>query len=439
MPRASSRRPDNGTLAHWVSDARQRSKDLVADLDERDLLGPQLDIVNPLLWEIGHVAWFQETWVLRHALGLPPVREDADALWDSMQVHHDTRWELPLPVYRDTLAYITDVADAVIDVLQNDRANARLRYLIAYSVFHEDMHAEAFTYTRQTRGLAAPPFAVRADRGPTNEVDGDVQVPGGRYSLGATKQDGFVFDNEKWAHVTQLDSLALSRRPVTQAEYAEFVNDGGYDRETLWDSDGWRWRVEKDARHPVYWRRDGGNSWERREFDRWLPLEPDLPMIHANWFEASAYCRWAGRRLPTEAEWEAAALHAGDYDPFDLSRPKPTYPWGEDNPTGLHATLDARTTGCSAPGATVAGTNRLGCFDLIGNVWEWTSSEFGPFPGFTPDMYADYSAPWFHSRKVLRGGSWATRARLIWTTHRNFFTPDRRDVFAGFRTCALRT
>ena len=419
------------TLAQWVVDARRRTFELVADLDDPQLLGPRLPIVNPLLWEIGHVAWFQEHWVLRHALGEPPIRADGDALWDSAAVAHDTRWDLPLPTRKDVLAYMTEVRDRVLDRLARCEGDPRLLYFALYVVFHEDMHAEAFTYTRQTLGYPPPrPSSAGVAPVEVGPLPGDVEVPAGTLLLGATPDEPFVFDNEKWAHPVTVAPFGIARAPVTQREFAVFVDDGGYRRRELWSEEGWTWRAAVGAEQPVYWRRDGG-GWERRDFDRWVALEPHRPVLHVSWHEAQAYCRWARRRLPTEAEWEVAAA----LDP--ATGTKRRFPWGDAPPAPEHAQLNAGVLGCADVAACPEGDAATGCRQMIGNVWEWTQSAFGPYPGFVADAYKEYSEPWFFTHKVLRGGCWVTRGRLLRNTWRNFYPPDRRDVWAGFRTCAL--
>jgi iron(II)-dependent oxidoreductase len=422
------------SLLQDVADARERTLRLVSDLSDGQLFGPRLGIVNPLLWEIGHVAWFQETWVLRRGLGEAPLLARADSLYDSSAIAHDTRWDLPLPSRADTLDYLRRVRDEVLDRLGRSDPPPDLLYLARYAVFHEDMHDEAILYTRQTLGYPAPEGlgAAAPEEGP---LGGDAHVPGGRFLLGAARRDGFVFDNEKWAHEVEVAPFRLARAPVTQSEFAGFVADGGYRRPTLWSPAGRAWRAGVAADHPVYWRpTDAG--WERRDFDRWTPLEPHRPVIHVSWYEAEAYCEWAGRRLPTEAEWEAAAALEPDATGRGLAHDRRRFPWGEERPTAERATLDTLTGGCRDVGALPDGDSAFGCRQMIGNVWEWTADAFRPYPGFVPDMYADYSQPWFGTHKVLRGGCWATRGRLLRNTWRNFHTPDRRDVWAGFRTCA---
>lgn len=428
-------------LAEWVYDARERTFDLVADLNDEQLIGPYLPIVNPLLWEIGHVAWFQEKWVLRHACKRKPIRNGADTVWDSMAIAHDTRWALSIPSREETFAYMREVRDAVIETLEKGRLSPELIYLVRYAVFHEDMHTEAFTYTRQTLGYPPPQFSNSVNPLPEDCMDGaahgDVEIPGGTFLLGAAPDEVFVFDNEKWAHPVHVKPFSIARAAVTQSEYAAFVDDDGYRRGDFWSPEGWDWRKSVDAEHPIYWQRDTDGEWLRRHFDEWVPIEPYLPVIHVNWHEAEAYCRWAGRRLPTEAEWEMAAAAEPHTEGRGLLTAKRHFPWGDEPPTPERANLDWNQLGCVNVNAVPESDSAFGCRQMIGNVWEWTSSSFHPYPGFEVDLYKEYSEPWFGSRKVLRGGCWTTRSRMLRNTWRNFYTPDRRDVLAGFRTCAL--
>jgi iron(II)-dependent oxidoreductase len=437
-------------LIEWVREARQRTVELIEDLTDEQLIGPQLPIVNPLLWEVGHIAWFQEKWLLRRHTASAPVRNlDVDSLYDSAGVAHERRWDLPLPVRRATLNYALEVRDGACDYLAKSEPSGDDVYFALLSVFHEDMHTEAFTYTRQTLGYPPPRFAAQrenhSETGPAGSASplvagrtgptGDVHVRGGNFSLGATASEPFVFDNEKWGHQVQVRPFAISRTPVTQGEFAEFVDAGGYRDERFWQGPSGDWRGQAGAVHPIYWRRDGAR-WLRRHFDRWLPLEPDHPMIHVNWYEAEAYCRWSSRRLPTECEWEVAAAAEPDPAGRGLAPRKRRFPWGQTGPTPERANLDWRGVGTVSVHDLPAGDSALGCRQMIGNVWEWTASNFEPYPGFSADPYKEYSAPWFGSHKILRGGCWASRGRLLRNTWRNFYRPDRRDVWAGFRTCA---
>lgn len=442
-----------------IQEARKRTLELTADLNDEQMIGPRLEIVNPLRWEIGHVAWFQEYWVLRHLNGRQPLLADGDAMYDSARVAHETRWNLPLPTKTQTMDYMQSVLDQILDLYVKKHPTRTWRgiaedetYFLSLAVFHEDMHAEAITYTRQTLGYPQPHFNKRDNGGDAKEhcdgtsrpvvsqqiqavdVSGDAEIPGGRLLLGSVPGQPFVFDNEMRAHEVQLEPFAIARTAVTNAEFASFVEDGGYRRPELWSDAGWNWRQSVGAKHPLYWKFLEGR-WLRQHFDELVLLEPHLPVLHVNWFEASAYCRWSRRRLPTEAEWEMAASavptpHGGG----DEGR-KRKLPWGGEAPTPERANLDWRAMGCVDVRALPDGDSAFGCRQMIGNVWEWTASDFTPYPGFAAGPYKEYSEPWFGDHKVLRGGCWTTRSRLIHNTYRNFYKPDRRDVWAGFRTC----
>jgi len=430
-------------LREIIIEAHSRSRALISGLSDDQLMGPRLGTVNPFRWEIGHVAWFHENFILRNLDGRAPMIAGADALYDSAKVAHEVRWDLPLPDLAATVRYAEDVRDALLARIgRDDISTEQESYYHQLTVFHEDMHDEAFVYMRQTLGYPAPRLAggggtaseAAVDAGP---LPGDVEVPGGVHMLGGNPTDAYVMDNEQWGHGYQLAPFRIARAPVTNEEFAAFVDDGGYRKEPLWSPQGRGWRLHAKAEHPVYWVADGG-GWQQRVFDAHELLRPHAPVIHVNWFEADAYCRWAGRRLPTEAEWEVAASRAPDPGSDILRGPKRRYPWGNQTPSPARANLDASLGGVVDVAAYPDGDSAWGCRQMVGNSWEWTNSIFQPFPGFTAGPYADYSAPWFaEGRMVLRGGGWATRSRFIWNTWRNFFTPERRDVFAGFRTCAL--
>jgi iron(II)-dependent oxidoreductase len=430
-------------MIHFVEslrEARWRTLALVADLNDEQLIGPRLEIVNPLLWEIGHVAWFQEYWVLRHLNGRAPILPEGDALYDSAKVAHATRWDIPLLSRTKVLAYMQDVLNRVSDRYDAaEELDADAAHFLSLVLFHEDMHDEAFGYTRQTLGYPQPQF--ERDNNDSHERTafgdlGDALIPAGRFLLGSLPDRFFIFDNEMDAHEVQLEPFSISRTAASNPEFAAFVAEGGYERRKFWSDAGWQWRKRADARQPVYWQRDG-NKWLRRNFDQLVPLEDHLPVLHVNWFEADAFCRWAQRRLPTEAEWETAASAEPTADGQEISQSKRRFPWGDEPSDPNRANLDWKAGGCIDVRALPAGDNAFGCRQMIGNVWEWTASDFTPYPGFVAGPYKEYSAPWFGDHKVLRGGCWATRSRLIHNAYRNFYQPHRRDVWAGFRTCAL--
>jgi iron(II)-dependent oxidoreductase len=372
--------------------------------------------------------------------GRASMLPDGDALYDSAKVAHDTRWDIPLLSRTRVLAYMQDVLDRVIDRYgATEELDEDASYFLSLALFHEDMHDEAFGYTRQTLGYPQPQF-----EGGENDSHeqaalgdlGDALIPGGRFVLGSLPDRPFVFDNEMDAHEVELKPFSISRTAVSNAEFAAFVAEGGYERREFWSDAGWQWRQRADAAHPVYWQRDS-DKWLRRNFDQLVPLEDHLPVLHVNWFEADAFCRWAKRRLPTETEWEMAASAEPTTDGQQITQRKRRFPWGDEAPDPRRANLDWRAGGCIDVRALPAGDSAFGCRQMIGNVWEWTASDFSPYPGFVAGPYKEYSAPWFGDHRVLRGGCWVTRSRLIHNAYRNFYQPHRRDVWAGFRTCAL--
>ncbi|HEX6828913.1 MAG TPA: SUMF1/EgtB/PvdO family nonheme iron enzyme, partial [Burkholderiales bacterium] len=343
-------------------------------------------------------------------------------------VPHGIRWDLPLPTLEQTLGYLERVLAAVLEGIEGGQAGPETAYFAQLAAFHEDMHNEAFDMMRQLLGYA-PPAHCREPAPGAASWPGDAEVPGGEFMLGAQLGDGFVFDNEKWAHPVQVRPFRIARAPVTHREFAAFVEDGGYARSELWSAAGWRWRERAGAVAPACWCGRPGD-WRLRWFDRELPLPPDAPVMQVSWHEAQAWCRWAGRRLPGEAEWELAAAETPGGDG------RRRYPWGDAPPDAKRANLLGVAGAPADVAAYAEGDSGRGCRQMLGNVWEWTASDFLPYPGFVVDPYRDYSAPWFASHKVLRGGSFASAPRLLRNTFRNFYTPDRRDVFAGFRSCA---
>jgi iron(II)-dependent oxidoreductase len=288
------------------------------------------------------------------------------------------------------------------------------------------MHGEALLMTLQTLGLPAPaPYrdpAAPPPRAPLAKRE--VGLPGGEFEMGSRLGRGFVFDNESQPHVVRVAPFALAARAVTAGEFAAFVAAGGYARREWWSDEGWAWRTRASAEAPLHWRRDGG-QWHVRRFDRWEPLDTDAAMVHVCAFEAEAFCAYAGGRLPTEAEWEYAARFGVPGDD--------RYPWGDATPAAGGVNWNGVYRAPVAADALPAGDTPAGLRQMIGNVWEWTAAPFAPYPGFAPGPYKEYSEPWFHTHCVLRGGCFATRARLVHSRWRNFYTPDRRDVFAGFR------
>ncbi len=425
-----------GGLIADLREVRARTLRLTEGLSSDQWMGPMLPTVNPLLWEVGHVGWFHEFWTLRHVHGERPVLAQADQLWNSSAVAHGTRWDLDLPDRNAVLALLSNVLERQLARIDRGIADPDV-YFYQLAVRHEDMHVEALSYTRQTLRYPQPAGLGKRPQPGDGGWRGDADVPGGRWRLGANPGDGFVFDNEKWAHPVELAPYRIARSPVTNAEFAEFVEAGGYRTRQFWSDEGWAWRERTGAEMPVYWHSRADGRWIWRRYDRLEELRPDAPVVFVNWYEAQAWCRFAGRRLPTEAEWEAAAVGEATVDGARLADTRRPWPWGDAEPTSAVANLDFRFDSPLDTAACPGGDSAFGCRQMIGNVWEWTASDFLPFPGFRADPYEDYSQPWFGTRKVLRGGAWATSARIARPGYRNFFTPDRNDVIAGFRTCTV--
>jgi len=427
-----------------MQDARNRTLELVHDLDDEQLMGPKLRTVNPLKWEIAHAAYFYEYFILRMLYGYDSViGKKADELYDSIKVNHDVRWDLPLPSVKDTLAYMQAVFDRLTEHLeraQNDgMASEQDSFIYQFGIFHEDMHTEAFLWARQTLAYQTPNLALAIDASAertAGSYPGWAKVPGGRFCLGANKSMPFLFDNEKWAHEVAITPFEIAKAPVTNREFQTFLNSGGYKNETFWDAEGWAWRQETGSNSPSYWQPDGPGNWRIRRFDKVLKLPLDEPIIHVNWYEANAYCRWAGQRLPTEAEWEVAALGMVGPD-GSLTPEKRRFPWGNTPPDPGKANLDGRSLGPVDVAALPFGDSAFGCRQMLGNIWEWTADTFQAYPGFSADSYKEYSTMLFGSTKVLRGGAWTTRSRMMHGTYRNYFEPHRSDVFSGFRTCKI--
>jgi iron(II)-dependent oxidoreductase len=431
-----SRRSTTESVLEALLDARAVELELLDGLTDAQMLGVKAHFLEPPIWEMGHVGWFQEYWIARHLDGRSTLLSGADAIYDSFNVPYRRRWEHAYPSRQATLRYIGEVLRQSVGRLESREPTGEEAYFYTLAALHEDMHAENLTLILQTLGYRRPAL-LRPDPGrPAPPVDpayrpDDVPVPGRVFMLGATRDEPFVFDNEKWAHPVVVAPFRIASTPVTNAQFQAFVEDEGYRRRPLWSRRGWDWRRRERAEHPLFWTRGGDGRWYERRFDETAPLAAWHPVVHVNWFEADAYCRWAGRRLPTEAEWEMAAT----LEP--ATGCKRRFPWGDGPPTASCANLDFRAGGTIDVRALPAGDSPVGCRQMIGNVWEWVEDTFTAYPGFVCDPYKEYSQPYFGQKKVLRGGCWATRSRLIRSTWRNFYMRHRRNVFAGFRTVAL--
>jgi iron(II)-dependent oxidoreductase len=426
--------PTAAALADALLDARRVELELLDGLTDDQMLGTPGHFLEPPIWEMGHVGWFQEYWIGRHLDGAGPLRPGSDEIYDSFNVSYTRRWDHRYPSRRQTLDDIAEILRRSVARLESATPGAGEAYVYTLAAHHEDMHAENLTLILQTLGYGQPALVRGGPATPPALGDAlprDVAVPGGTFALGASPDEPFVFDNEQWAHPVEVAPFRIAATPVTNAEFQAFVDADGYRRRELWGRRGWDWRRRAGAEQPIFWVRGDDRRWYERRFDAVAALAPWHPVVHVNWYEAQAYCRWAGRRLPTEAEWEMAAT----LDP--ATGRKRRFPWGDEPPTPERANLDFRAGGTVDVRAFGAGDSPVGCRQMIGNVWEWVEDTFEPYPGFVCGPYREYSQPYFGQKKVLRGGCWATRSRLIRSTWRNFYMRHRRNIFAGFRTVAL--
>ncbi len=397
---------DKAALSQALRNSRERTL-LLFDACE-SALGPQLQVpctpeLNPPLWELGHIGWFADWWIARNPqrdqgvaadplVARAPPRQarrgvDADALYNSSEVPHDSRWQLSLPGADATRADLAESLQDTMNRLEQAPETDQGLYFFRLALFHEDMHAEAAVYMAQTLGFDPQDAAMTGLASGATRAwpPRDLRVDAARVRLGFDGE-GFAFDNELGAHTVDVVDLHIDTHAVSWAQFLPFVESGSYSQTRFWSTAGWAWRQQQARQAPRYLRQRADGVWEQQRWGPWQPIDPLAPACHLSFFEAQAWCRWAGRRLPTEAEWVAASSQDG-------------FVWGQ--------------------------------------VWEWTASPFAPFDGFTPHPYRDYSQPWFDGRPVLKGASSATAARLVHRQYRNYFTPERNDIFAGFRSVAL--
>ncbi|MDX1458987.1 MAG: selenoneine synthase SenA [Marinobacter sp.] len=443
---------DKATLLAELETARRRTRALITSLAEENLDVPYHPGVNPPLWEMGHAAFFYEVFVFNLLDGTASYNPAMDDLWDSFHVDHRDRWCRELfPGRAETLAYFDTIYERVADRIRHQPLTDQELYLYRYAIFHQNMHIESLIWCRQTVGYPPVPDYANERIAPGDLTGGDTVIPAGRWLIGMPGESreyatsDFAFDNEKPRFEVELKSFAISRLPVSNAEFLAFVEDGGYQRPDLWSFGGRKWlQTETDIslvhgspepvlhtpKHPLYWRWHD-TQWQERFFDQWQPLNPDAPACHISYWEAEAWCHWAGRRLPTEYEWEVAALGNRPGQPFRR------FPWGNEPVRPEHADMGGRAMARNPVRDFPAGDSPFGCRQMIGGVWEWTSSQFFPYDGFRIDVYPFMSTLQFGDHKVTRGGSCATSPNLIRGTYRQAYLAQRNDVYTGFRTCAL--
>ncbi|MGW6563972.1 ergothioneine biosynthesis protein EgtB [Streptomyces sp. NPDC054975] len=414
-----------------LTSARARTALLTSCVEDDELTAQHSPLMSPLVWDLAHIGNQEEQWLWRAVAGRDALRPEIDSIYDAFEHPRAARPTLPLLPPAEARAYASDVRGRVLDVLERTPLEGRplVEAAFAFGMIaqHEQQHDETMLITHQLRkgpqALTAPPPPA-TDGGP---LEAEVLVEGGAFTMG-TSDEPWALDNERPAHTRVVPSFFIDTAPVTNGAYMAFVADGGYTDERWWQAEGWEQIRKHEIAAPLFWRRDGG-QWMRRRFGVTEPVPEDEPVVHVSWYEADAYARWAGRRLPTEAEWEKAARH----DP-STGRSR-RYPWGDADPAPEHANLGQRHLRPAPAGTYPQGASPLGVRQLIGDVWEWTASDFLPYPGFTAFPYKEYSEVFFGpAHKVLRGGSFAVDAVACRGTFRNWDLPVRRQIFSGFRT-----
>ena len=385
-------------IATRLQEARERTLLLIEPLDLEQLNRVYSSILSPLIWDLGHIANFEELWLVQRIGGREPMHGELGLLYDAIENPRKTRGELPILRDDELRSYLEDVRERTLEVLEeidlDDESDPLLREGFVYEMLlaHEHQHNETMLQLLQMVERYEP-----VERWPVPEAEYSDQemvlVDGGTHEIGAPDA-GFAYDNERPRHEVELDAFWIDRTPVSNAEYTAFVEETG-------------------AEPPMYWSRDG-DGWARTTMGRTEPVDPAHPVVHVSWQEADAFARWAGKRLPTEQEWEAAAS-------------------GADRE---HANLDHLVFGTAPAGAHADGASDHGAVQMLGDVWEWTSSDFLAYPGFEAFPYPEYSEVFFGDEyKVLRGGAWATRRDVIRPSFRNWDLPQRRQIFSGIR-CA---
>jgi iron(II)-dependent oxidoreductase len=397
---------DTGTrIESGLARGRARTLALLAPIDDADLVSQVSPLMSPLVWDLAHVGHYEELWLLRNITGAAPTNELYDDVYDAFKHPRRDRPSLPILGPAEARAFVADVRARVLDALATidlggDDPLLRDGFVYGMVVQHEHQHDETMLATIQLMdGFVHPdaddwhPTSVLGSETDAQRMDSfpeSVRIESGTFEMG-TDERAWVYDNERPRHEVDVAPFRIDRSPVTNRQYRGFVEDDGYDDERLWSAEGWAWRQETGAGAPLFWRREGGGAWSRRRYGRHEDLPPDEPVQHVSWYEADAFARWRGARLPTEAEWEAAAQRDGSPD---------------------------------------------GSTQMVGDVWEWTATDFHGYPGFASFPYREYSEVFFGPEyKVLRGGSWATDDSVRRATFRNWDYPIRRQIFAGFR-CA---
>jgi iron(II)-dependent oxidoreductase len=423
-------------IVEGLTEARERTRFLLRGISEEDLTVQQDPMMSPLIWDYGHIGNYEELWLLQKAHGKVLSKRELYDMYDASLHPREERPSLNLLDRNDADMYLDAVRKAVLETLDEadfDGDDPLLRGGFVYNMIiqHEAQHNETMLQSLQLKKgegyKPQPRIELPKGKAPEKEM---VPVAGGEFVMG-TDDRAFALDNERNAHIVDLPDFLIDTTPVTNGAFVEFIEDGGYKRRELWDEKGWEYIKEEGINAPKHWYQPEHHSWWTQRFGFDEPLNPKAPVVHVSWYEADAYARWAGKRLPTEEEWEKAA----SWDPVTTGT-KRLYPWGVEPPSPTRANLDQLAFGAAEVGAYPEGASAYGVLDMVGDVWEWTATDFYAYPGFEAFPYRKYSEIFFGpDYKVLRGGSWATRPAAICNTFRNWDFPIRRQLFVGFR-CA---
>ena len=406
-----------------LEEARERTLALVASISPKDLVRVHSPLMSPLVWDLGHIAAFEDLWLVHRLSGEPMLRPDLAEIYDAFETPRAERGELDFLGPAEARDYLAVVRDRALELFDG---HSEIHELV---LRHEQQHNETMLQTIQLARLRGyePPATGSSNGAGGSPATGleMVEIPAGECTIGAAA-DGFAYDNERPRHRTDVRGYLIARTPITNATYLRFAEGGGYERREWWSEEGWAWKEQYDITKPAAWTADLRAEWRLAGLE---PLDPHRAVVHISWFEADAFARAHGARLPTETEWEKAATW--DQDSGTARR----FPWGNDPLVpGVHANVDHIDHGPAAADGHPAGASPYGCLGVIGDVWEWTSSEFRGYEGFRAYPYKEYSEVFFGSDyKVLRGGSWATRARVATPTFRNWDFPQRRQIFSGVR------
>jgi gamma-glutamyl hercynylcysteine S-oxide synthase len=413
-----------------LEEARERTLNLVAPLSDADVETAHSALMSPLVWDLGHIAAYEDLWLVHRHGGEPLLHPELAAMYDAFETPRAVRGDLALLDRGEALTYLAEVRERALEVLHRT-GPAEVHEMVLQ---HEQQHNETMLQAIELARLGTAPGLAAAARpaAPGGHTGLEaIEVAGGPFLLGAPA-DRFAYDNERPRRVVDMRPFRIGRTAITNATWLTFTEGGGYQRREWWSDEGWSWKEDYDITHPGGWAAGwaGCHQWRQWRVDGWAPLHPDEPVIHVSWFEADAFARSLGARLPTEQEWEKAAA-------WDQRRGRSLpYPWGEQPavPDDGRANLGQTGLGPYAAGSLPAGAAPSGALGMLGDTWEWTATAFHGYPGFTPHPYPEYSEVFFgEDYRVLRGGSSATQYNVATTTFRNWDLPQRRQIFSGVR------